>query len=103
MMKNNVLKNYDIQIVNSKKYKSKDIKEKLKLEMKAKEDGKDGLILLANQLTLGITLPLVDVVFLFNDFVSSDKIIQMMYRCMKVFITTRTIKLIQERKIWFCC
>jgi hypothetical protein len=50
--------------------------------MKAKEDGKDGLILLAgNQLTLGITLPLVDVVFLFNDFVSSDKIIQMMY-CM---------------------
>jgi hypothetical protein len=51
--------------------------------MKAKEDGKDGLILLAgNQLTLGITLPLVDVVFLFNDFVSSDKIIQMMYRCM---------------------
>jgi hypothetical protein len=66
--------------------------------MKAKEDGKDGLILLAgNQLTLGITLPLVDVVFLFNDFVSSDKIIQMM--CMtEVFITTRTIKLIQERK-----
>ena len=35
-----------------------------------------------NQLTLGITLPFVDVVFLLNDVVSSDKIIQMMYRCM---------------------
>jgi hypothetical protein len=40
MMKNNVLKNYDIQIVNSKKeYKSKDIKEKLKLG-NGQEDGK---------------------------------------------------------------
>lgn len=33
-------------------------------------------------MTLGITLPFVDIVFLFNDIVSSDKIIQMMYRCM---------------------
>jgi hypothetical protein len=41
------------------------------------------LILLAgNQLTLGITLPFVDLVFLLNDISSSDKIIQMMYRCM---------------------
>ncbi len=51
--------------------------------MKANTDGKDGLILLAgNQLTLGITLPFVDIVFLFNDILSSDKIVQMMYRCM---------------------
>ena len=57
--------------------------------MKAKEEGKDGLILLAgNQLTLGITLPFVDIVFLFNDIVSSDKIIQMMYRCMTESINT---------------
>lgn len=85
MLKNNILKNYEIKIVNSKKeYKLKDIKDEIKnWELKAKEDGKDGLILLAgNQLTLGITLPFVDIVFLFNDIVSSDKIIQMMYRCM---------------------
>jgi hypothetical protein len=85
MGKNSILKNYEIKIVNSKKeYKLKDIKEEIKnWELKAKEDGKDGLILLAgNQLTLGITLPFVDMVFLFNDIVSSDKIIQMMYRCM---------------------
>jgi len=85
MLKNRVLKNYEIKIVNSKKdYKVKDLKEEIKnWEFKAKEEGKDGLILLAgNQLTLGITLPFVDVVFLFNDIVSSDKIIQMMYRCM---------------------
>ena len=85
MSKNSILKNYEIKIVNSKKeYKLKDIKEGIKnWELKAKEEGKDGLILLAgNQLTLGITLPFVDIVFLFNDIVSSDKIIQMMYRCM---------------------
>ena len=85
MIKNNILLRYEIKIVNSKKdYKMKDIKEEIKnWELKAKEEGKDGLILLAgNQLTLGITLPFVDVVFLFNDIVSSDKIIQMMYRCM---------------------
>jgi hypothetical protein len=85
MLKNSILKNYEIKIVNSKKkYKLKDIKEEIKnWELKAKEDGKYGLILLAgNQLTLGITLTFVDIVFLFNDIVSSDKIIQMMYRCM---------------------
>lgn len=85
MENNSILKNYEIKIVNSKKeYKLKDTKEVIKnWELKAKEEGRDGLILLAgNQLTLGITLPFVDVVFLFNDIVSSDKIIQMMYRCM---------------------
>jgi hypothetical protein len=85
MSKNSILKKYEIKIVNSKKeYKLKDIKKEIQnWELKAKEDGKDGLILLAgNQLTLGITLPFVDIVFLFNDILSSDKIIQMMYRCM---------------------
>ena len=52
-------------------------------EIDAKADGKDGLILLAgDQLTLGVTLPFVDVVFLLNDDKSSDKIYQRMYRCM---------------------
>lgn len=91
MGKNSILKNYEIKIVNSKKeYKLNDIKEEIKnWELKAKEQEKTGLILLAgNQLTLGITLPFVDVVFLFNDIVSSDKIIQMMYRCMTESINT---------------
>jgi len=85
MLKNRVLSHYEIMIVNSKKdFKLKDIKEEIKnKELKAKEEGKSGLILLAgNQLTLGITLPFVDIVFLFNDVLSSDKILQMMYRCM---------------------
>ena len=91
MLHNRILKKYEIKIVNSKKeYNQKDIKEKIKnWELKAKEEGKDGLILLAgNQLTLGITLPMVDVVFLMNDIVSSDKIMQMMYRCMTESIHT---------------
>jgi len=57
------VKHYEIKIVNSKKeYKLKDIKEEIQnWELKAKEEGKDGLILLAgNQLTLGITLPFMD-------------------------------------------
>ena len=33
-------------------------------------------------LTLGITLNLCDVVFMLNDTMSMDKILQMMYRCM---------------------
>lgn len=85
MSHNYVLKNYEILIVNSKKnYKCKNIKKKIEnAELEAKESGKDGLIILAgNQLTLGITLPFVDIVFLLNDITSSDKIIQMMYRCM---------------------
>ena len=97
MMKNNILLRYEIKIVNSKKeYKLKDIKEEIQnWELKAKEEGKDGLILLAgSQLTLGITLPFVDIVFLFNDIVSSDKIIQMMYRCM-----TESINNIDNDKI----
>jgi hypothetical protein len=91
MTKNSILKNYEIKIVNSKKdYKVKDLKEEIKnWELKAKEEGKSGLILLArNQLTLGITLPFVDIVFLMNDIISSDKIIQMMYRCMTKSINT---------------
>jgi hypothetical protein len=87
MGKNTILARYEIQIVNTKNNKEtklKEIKDEIhNWEINAKKDGKDGLIILAgNQLTLGITLPLVDIVFLFNDIVSSDKIIQMMYRCM---------------------
>lgn len=85
MEKNYALSKYDIMIINSKKeYKLKDIKTEISnRELQAYEDGKDGLILLAgNQLTLGISLPLVDIIILLNDSSSADKIIQMMYRCM---------------------
>jgi len=85
MQKNRILAKYDIQIVNSNaEYKIKDIKAEIRLwEIQAKEAGKAGLILLAgNQLTLGITLPFVDIVFLCNDMMSSDRILQMLYRAM---------------------
>jgi len=85
MMKNSTLNKYEIKIVNSKKdYNVKEIKKEIKnWEEKAKEDGKYGLILLAgSQLTLGITLPFVDIVVLLNDTISADKIVQMMYRSM---------------------
>jgi hypothetical protein len=99
MIKNRVLCQYEILIVNSKKdFKLKDIKEEIKnKELKAKEEGKSGLILLAgNQLTLGVTLPFVDVVFLFNDVLSSDKILQMMYRCMTETINSSDNALINN-------
>jgi hypothetical protein len=106
MLKNRVLSYYEIMIVNSKKdFKLKDVKEEIKnKELKAKEEGKSGLILLAgNQLTLGITLPFVDIVFLFNDILSSDKILQMMYRCMTETINNNDTAKINDgvKKIGF--
>lgn len=85
MKANRLLKNYEIMIINSKKdYKLNDLKSEInRREIKAKEEGKTGLILLAgNQCSLGITLPLVDIVILLNNTQSSDRILQMMYRCM---------------------
>lgn len=85
MKSDKILKRYDILIINSKKKRPiKDIKTYIRLaELSAKANGRPGLIILAgNQCTLGITLPLVDVVFLLNNIMSSDKIYQMMYRSM---------------------
>lgn len=79
------LANFETLIINSKTdYKIKDLKSEInRKEIEAKEAGKRGLILLAgNQCSLGITLPLVDVVMLLNNTMSSDKILQMMYRSM---------------------
>lgn len=106
MLKNRVLSQYAIIIVNSKKdFKLKDIKEEIKNEeLKAKEEGKAGLIILAgNQLTLGVTLPFVDTVVLFNDVLSSDKILQMMYRCMTETINNSDTAFINngDKKIGF--
>ena len=80
-----VLKKYDVLCINRKnKELAKDIKEDItKQEKIAKAAGKDGLILLAgNMLTLGITLNMCDVVALMNNTISSDKVLQQMYRCM---------------------
>lgn len=85
MKEDNVLKKYNVFCINRKnKDLAKDIKEDItKQEKIAKAEGKEGLILLAgNMLTLGITLNMCDVVALMNNTLSSDKVLQQMYRCM---------------------
>ena len=85
MIEDNILKNYDVLCINRKnKELVKDIKDEInKKEIVAKATGKLGLILLAgNMLTLGITLNLCDLVILMNNALSSDKVLQQMYRCM---------------------
>ena len=85
MLEDNILKKYDVLCINRKnKELAKDIKDEInKKEIEAKSKGKLGLILLAgNMLTLGITLNLCDLVILMNNALSSDKVLQQMYRCM---------------------
>jgi len=85
MLEDNILKKYDVLCINRKnKELAKDIKDEInKKELVAKATGKLGLILLAgNMLTLGITLNLCDLVILMNNALSSDKVLQQMYRCM---------------------
>jgi adenine-specific DNA-methyltransferase len=85
MSDDGILKQYDVYIVNSKSNDEVDnVKGEInKREITARENKKRGLIILAgNMLTLGITLSLCDVVFLMNDTLSSDKVMQMMYRSM---------------------
>ena len=85
MENNKVLQKFEILILNSTIEKPiKDIKQEIKKqEIKSKDEGKTGLIILVgNQCSLGITLENCDVVILLNDILSSDKIYQMMYRSM---------------------
>ena len=85
MLEDLILKKYDVICINRKnKELAKDIKDEInKKEIEAKSKGKLGLILLAgNMLTLGITLNLCDLVILMNNALSSDKVLQQMYRCM---------------------
>ena len=85
MLEDLILTQYDILCINRKNKKlAKDIKDEInKKEIEAKSKGKLGLILLAgNMLTLGITLNLCDLVILMNNALSSDKVLQQMYRCM---------------------
>ena len=85
MMEDGILKKYSVMCINRKnKELAKDVKDEImKQELIAKSEGKEGLILLAgNMLTLGITLNNCDVVLLLNNTLSSDKVLQQMYRCM---------------------
>ena len=85
ILDDSILKKYDVLCINRKnKDLVKDIKDEInKKEIEAKSKGKLGLILLAgNMLTLGITLNLCDLVILMNNALSSDKVLQQMYRCM---------------------
>lgn len=85
MLEDLILKKYDVLCINRKnKELAKDIKDEInKKEIEAKSKGKSGLILLAgNMLTLGITLNLCDLVILMNNALSSDKVLQQMYRSM---------------------
>jgi hypothetical protein len=85
MLEDNVLKNYNIMCINRQNNELvKDIKDEInKQEIITKEEGKRGLILLAgNMLNLGITINSCDIVILMNNTLSSDKVMQQMYRCM---------------------
>ena len=94
MLNDLVLKHYEILILNSNiDTPIKDIKDEIhKQELYGKENGKTGLIVLVgNQCSLGISLELCDITILLNDILSSDKIYQMMYRCMTEFGTNSII------------
>ena len=85
MKEDSVLKKYNVLHINRKNTDlATDIKEDItKHEKIAKAESKEGLILLAgNMLTLGITLNMCDMVVLMNNTLSSDKVLQQMYRCM---------------------
>ena len=84
--KDSILSQYDFYPINSKNnnLEASKIKQLINnFELKAKKENKKGLILLAgNMLSLGITLSNCDVVMLFNNTLSSDKVMQQMYRAM---------------------
>ena len=87
MLQDNIFKNYNIMCINRQNNELKaikDIKDEItKQEIITKEECKKGLILLAgNMLNLGITINSCDIIMLMNNTLSSDKVMQQMYRCM---------------------
>ena len=85
MVEDKILKKYNVMCINRiNNDLAKDIKDEiLKQENITKSEGKQGLILLAgNMLSLGITINSCDIVMLMNNTLSSDKVMQQMYRCM---------------------
>lgn len=90
MVLNKILCEFRIIIINSYVKLDKDIKKYIEQEeYNAKYNGKRGMIvLLGSKLTLAITLPYADIVFLLNDGKASDRISQIMYRSMSEKIDT---------------
>ena len=83
MEKNSVLSRYSILIVNSERTIPEPKNAIDIIESEAKANEKRGLIILAGgMLNLGVSLKNCDVVMMFHDSTSSDKVIQQMYRCM---------------------
>ena len=69
--------------INSNSKTVKNIKDYVKnMEEQCQNEHKNLIILVGDMCSLGITFPYVDIVMLFNDIKSSDKIIQQMFRCM---------------------
>jgi hypothetical protein len=84
MMKDDVLKHYAIMCVNSKVKLCSKLKEAVEIEYnRAKNANKRGLIILAHgMLSLGVSIPHCDVVFMLHGISSSDMVYQQMMRCM---------------------
>lgn len=86
MSEHPILKDYKTLVINSthSDVDCKNLRERINAEAKqARKDEQKGLIILVgNKCSLGISLHLCDVVMLFNTSTSSDKIMQMLYRCM---------------------
>jgi hypothetical protein len=84
MLNDKILCQFEILSLNSKEVNSKEVKNIVtRTEKTAKENNKQGLIILvAKQCSLGVSLPLCDIVLLLNNSSSSDEIFQMMYRSM---------------------
>jgi len=80
------LKDYSILCINSSNNELGDVKksiDKCIQEARDLKNNKRGVILLAgNMLSLGITIESCDVVMLLNNSLSSDKVMQQMFRCM---------------------
>jgi hypothetical protein len=81
-----ILTDYEVMIINSKHSDAENSMLKDDINNKAeeaREAGKKGMIILVgNKCALGISIRMCDVVMLFNTVESSDKIMQMLYRCM---------------------
>ncbi len=85
MLSNKILSKYSIECINrTEKDNVTDIKTHIdSLISAAKEEDKDGLILLAgNMISLGITIEECNTVMLMHDCTSMDKVVQQMFRCM---------------------
>ena len=84
MKEDPILKRYYVMNINRKCNEIKNVKDDIeKSYIESIERGNKGLILLAgNMLNLGITIKSCDMVILLNNSLSSDKVMQQMYRCM---------------------